>query len=119
MRRAVGGGGGAPAEIWGRPKSYTPVVRRPSALNPDPGASMRSLRPALLALACCAASAPLAAADSGRLSRDVVPTFESVHLVVDATKPGYAGSVRIDLRVNAATDTFQLNARKLRIETAT
>ena len=79
---------------------------------------MRPLRPVLLGLACCVVAVPLATADSGRLSRDVVPTAESVRLVVDAAKPGYTGTVRIDLRVNAATDSFQLNARKLRIETA-
>ena len=76
---------------------------------------MRPPRPALLGLVYLVVSAPLAAADSSRLSHDVVPTAESVRLVVDAAKPGYSGTVRIDVRVSAATDSFQLNARKLRI----
>ena len=53
------------------------------------------------------------ASGSERLRRDVVPTFESISLNLDARKPGYTGSVRIDLRVDAATDSFQLNSEGL------
>ena len=44
-----------------------------------------------------------AQAETGRLGRDVVPTSESVRLVVDPARSDYTGSVRIDLQVNRPT----------------
>src|SRR2546427_11885498 len=92
----------------GRPRPYTPADPSSIRLQPDPGAPMHPLRPALLGLACCVVATGLATADSGRLSRDVVPTAESVRLVVDAAKPGYTATVRLDVRGSTATDPLQL-----------
>ena len=39
-----------------------------------------------------------AQAETGRLGRDVVPTNESVRLVVDPARSDYTGSVHVDRR---------------------
>ena len=73
-----------------------------------------SLRlPAVLSFATCAAAAPLAAAelaDPGRLGRDVVPTFESVRLVLDPAQAEYTGTAHVDLKVARPTATFGFHA---------
>jgi hypothetical protein len=43
----------------------------------------RKLAPAIASLALAASSAPASIPDPGRLSSDVVPTFESLHLALD------------------------------------
>jgi alanyl aminopeptidase len=39
-----------------------------------------------------------------------MPTFQSIRLKIDADKEEYSGSVRVELAVNRATDTFQFHA---------
>jgi cytosol alanyl aminopeptidase len=50
-----------------------------------------------------------------RLGHDVTPTSQTLRLDVDADKPTFSGSTRIALRVNAATDSFQLYAQGMTI----
>jgi alanyl aminopeptidase len=64
---------------------------------------------AIVFLALAAGAAP--AADPNRLARDVVPTFEAIHLDLDGAKQIYTGSVTIELQVHAAVDSFRLHAR--------
>ena len=54
-------------------------------------------------------------AASTRLGTDVVPVFQSVHLVADARKPDYTGTVRIDLDVKRAVPGFALHAEQMDI----
>lgn len=58
---------------------------------------------------------PLKAEESSplRLDRKVVPTSQTIDLVLDAGRPDYTGSVRIDLRVDEATDSFRFHAEEL------
>ena len=50
-----------------------------------------------------------------RLGHEVVPTFESLRLDLDAGKPGYSGTARIALKVATTTDSIQLHARDLEL----
>jgi cytosol alanyl aminopeptidase len=45
-----------------------------------------------------------------RLGRDVVPTFESVRLVVDPARPEFSGTAHVELKVSRAASTFQFHA---------
>ena len=53
------------------------------------------------------------AALNNRLERDVLPTFESLKLKLDPSRPDYNGSVHIDLHVAKETDTFSLYAKDM------
>src|SRR5438874_3583743 len=64
----------------------------------------------LALLLTIAAPAPALASGSGRLLRDVLPTFERLKLDLDARKLRYSGSASIDLRVTTAVDSFQLHS---------
>jgi alanyl aminopeptidase len=72
-----------------------------------------SVRVALVAIALIAfAGTPRAEeAPDVRLGRDVVPTFESVRLRLDADRDDYSGSVHVDLHVEHATSVVRLHAR--------
>jgi len=80
---------------------------------------MRFPRPwrlrATIALIATAAGLPggADAASNNRLDRDVVPTFESVKLRVDPSRPDYFGTVHIDIRVVTPTDSFRLYAKDM------
>ncbi len=66
------------------------------------------------------AGAPLLAADDDqRLRRDVVPTFESVRLVVDAGRRDYTGSAHVDLRARVPARSFRFHAEGLIFERVT
>jgi alanyl aminopeptidase len=56
------------------------------------------------------------AAAGARLERKVVPTFESVRLALDPSKPIYSGSVHVDLTAREATSSFDFHARGITIE---
>ncbi len=75
------------------------------------------LAAALLLAAAPWPPAPASAAEPppGRLSHDVVPTFESVELDLNATKADYAGKVHIDLDVRRAVDRFRLHSEGSRL----
>jgi alanyl aminopeptidase len=68
---------------------------------------MRSSLVALLGLTGVALSCPALAQ---RLPTDVVPTFQSVHLRVDADTTDYSGSVHVELDVRQPTSRVQLFA---------
>jgi len=72
-----------------------------------------------LAAALLAVAAPARASDPARLTRDVMPTFESVRLDVDARLKTYSGSVTIDLTAGAPADSFRLHAREMTLEHVT
>ncbi len=90
-----------------------------------PRFTLSSLVPALiLPLAAVLAVATIAAllatsraaeaSDSPlRLSRDVVPVFESIRLRLDADRPYYSGSVHVELEVQKATRSIQFHAAGL------
>lgn len=77
-----------------------------------------SVAGAFAALACClllAASPRASHAAAGRLDANVVPTFEAIHLKLDAGQPDYSGTVRIDLRVAKETKNFSFHAEEMTI----
>src|SRR5438477_4975302 len=82
-----------------------------------PGGSMRPARTlaisTLLAALILALTLPTNAAfasGSGRLGKDVLPTFERLKLNLDARKEAYSGSAHIDLRAVTSVDSFQLHS---------
>jgi hypothetical protein len=48
--------------------------------------------------------------DPDRLTRHVVPLAQAVSLTLDPSQDGFAGSTRIDLRLDVATRSFRLHA---------
>ena len=69
----------------------------------------RSIRFACLSMLLAGALAIVRPADA-RLGSDVVPTFQSVRLRVNADSADYRGSVRIELAVRKPTATVHLHA---------
>ena len=65
-----------------------------------------------LALVLAALAPPLASAqtDGSRLGRDVLPTFESVRLAVDPSRPEFTGTAHVELKVVRAASTFAFHA---------
>ena len=59
------------------------------------------------------------ASGSGRLLRDILPTFEAIKLNLDARRPSYTGSAHIELRVASATDSFQFHSEGLTLRQVT
>jgi alanyl aminopeptidase len=74
---------------------------------------------AALALIAILPAAVLSAVSEGRLGRQVVPTFQSVRLVLDADRRDYRGSVRIELEAREPATSFQFHAEGLRLERMT
>ncbi len=73
---------------------------------------LRALAALLItALACSAADGHAAA--HNRLDRDVLPTFESVRLKLDPSRPDYSGAVHIDLTVVTPAESFRLYAKDM------
>src|SRR6187399_721397 len=68
-------------------------------------AALALLAPLALATAVRAEEAP-----DVRLGRDVIPTFQSIRLHLDADKRNYSGSTHTDLNVAKATKVVQLHA---------
>ena len=62
------------------------------------------------------ATLPAAAEEIIRLGDDVVPTFEAVHLTLDADKSDYSGKVRIDLEVRKASSRFRFHSEGLELQ---
>ena len=62
--------------------------------------------------------APAAFAEdtSSRLPIDVVPTFQSVRLDLDADKPDYSGSTRIELTVRKETTAIRFHAVEMQLK---
>src|SRR5262245_43287184 len=78
-----------------------------------PGENMRTSLLAVLGIASLALAAP---ATAQRLPTDVVPTFQSVHLRVDADTTDYSGSVHVDLEVRNPTSKVRLFALDQKLE---
>ena len=76
---------------------------------------MSPSRPLVLLVFALATAGAASGADDMRLTRAVVPTFESVHLTLDAGKADYRGSVRVDLQVNEPAASFRLHAEEMRL----
>ena len=62
---------------------------------------------------------PPAAATGARLERAIVPTFESIRLVIDPSSPSYKGSVHVDLAGRDRTGAFAFHARDIAIDRMT
>lgn len=54
-----------------------------------------------------------------RLDSNVFPTFQSIHLHLNADSANYSGVVRIDITVKTATNTFQLHAEEMELLSVT
>lgn len=67
-------------------------------------------RPVLFGIGIALAASAARAQDDLRLGQDVVPTFESVRLEVDADQTRYSGSVRVELSVRERTSVFRFHA---------
>ena len=72
--------------------------------------AMNSVARVVLASIVVPLSLPNSAGADQRLGQDVVPTFEAVHLTLDADRPDYTGSVRIELEVREPTGTIRLHS---------
>ncbi len=70
-------------------------------------------------LAVLATGTPAAEAPDVRLSRDVVPRFQTVRLRLDPDKRSYSGSVHVELQVAKATDTLRFHAEGQRLTRVT
>ena len=71
-----------------------------------------------VALAACAVALALASPTQGagaRLDTQVVPTFQSVTLRIDAGTTEYTGSTTVELRVRTATQSFRFHAEEIPI----
>ena len=53
--------------------------------------------------------------ESQRLPGDAIPSFESIHLNLDAAKTDYTGSVRVALRVPKATRSIHFHAQEMKL----
>ena len=62
---------------------------------------------------------PSASAVGPRLGHEIVPTFESIRLLLDPSSPSYAGSVHVDLKGKAPTSSFAFHARDMAIDKLT
>ncbi|HET9887671.1 MAG TPA: M1 family metallopeptidase, partial [bacterium] len=62
------------------------------------------------------AAPPAFGADPNRLGNNVIPTFESISLNLDADQKDYTGSVHIELLVKASTNTFRFHAEDMKLE---
>ncbi len=71
------------------------------------------------ALAVTAALAAPGVVDPLRLGDAVTPTFESIHLKLDADRTDYTGSVRIELRVERPVTTFRFHAQEMDLNSMT
>src|SRR5688572_16713553 len=78
---------------------------------------MTPLRIAAALAAALVWTAPTAArADESRLPTDVAPTFEAIHLNLDADKEDYSGTVRIQITVRQATSTIRFHAQEMELK---
>ena len=75
----------------------------------------RSLATTLLAL--LATSAPSLAGGLERLDRSILPTFQTIDLVLDPERTDYTGTVRIELHPTVETDTIRLHSEDLELRT--
>src|SRR5258706_10838419 len=57
--------------------------------------------------------------DIHRLGRQAVPTSQTIHLTLDARRPDFTGSVRVELEVREPIFAFRLHARDLRFDRLT
>jgi alanyl aminopeptidase len=80
-----------------------------------PTSPMRSHILILLAVgfAVSVPATPVRAEDEVRLSTDVRPTFEAIHLNLDPDKPDYTGSVQIRLTVPRETSELSFHAQEM------
>ena len=57
-------------------------------------------------------------ADITRLPNDVIPSFEAIHLNLDAAKLDYSGTVEVDLRTTAPKQAIQFHAQQMNLTRA-
>lgn len=72
----------------------------------------------LAALGAAAITPASAAPASGRLPRHVVPLRYDLRLAIDPAVETFTGTVDIVVRLDQATDTIELNARELAVDSA-
>src|SRR5688572_26205524 len=84
--------------------------------QPEASRDARPVRAVLLAVALVFLASLSLAEAGARLERKVVPTFESVKLTLDPSKPIYNGSVHVDLNAKEATSSLDFHARGVTIE---
>ena len=69
----------------------------------------------LFVLALVVLTAPVTA-EERRLDRSVAPTFQSIHLNLDANEVNYNGSVRIELAVETPAGSFYFHAAEMTLD---
>ena len=74
------------------------------------------LRSSVFALLCSLALASAALADEAHLPTDVVPSFEAIHLTLDADKPDYSGTVQVQITVLKRTDAIRFHAQEMELK---
>lgn len=75
---------------------------------------LRSLIAGLaLVVSTCGLATASAEVDPYRLTHDVAPVHQSIHLDLDADSPDYSGSIEVLLRVSAPADHFRFHARDM------
>jgi len=57
--------------------------------------------------------------DPLRLGREVTPSFQFIHLNLDARRPDFSGSTIIDITVHQAVDRFRFHARHMTLDKLT
>ncbi len=69
-----------------------------------------------VALLAALSLAPPALGDEARLPTYVIPTFEAIHLNLDADKPDYSGTVQIQITVQKRTGTIRFHAQEMELK---
>ena len=80
---------------------------------PTPGPRRLATWAALIATVLACAATTAGSAVNNRLERDVVPTFQSVRLKLDPSRPDFSGAVHIDLNVATPSRSFTLYAKDM------
>jgi len=86
-------------------------------MRPAPAIAVSALFAVVLVLGLPTSTA--LASGSGRLGRDVLPTYERLKLNLDARKEAYSGSAHVDLRALTSVDSFQFHSEGLTIRSLT
>jgi len=76
----------------------------------------KNLTNIVVVLSCLLVVSASGHAQEMRLATEVVPTFQAIRLKIDADRKDYSGTVRIDLEVRKATDTFGFHAEGQQFE---
>ena len=69
----------------------------------------------LIALLVCLVSGAMGSIDPYRLTHDIVPLSQKIHLKLDPRKPDYEGEVKIEIDIRKPTSSIRLHAQDMDI----